>query len=80
MLSGCADSGVAIGGVVSRVRTSRFAAPMLAWSGAGRQRLALPANETRRGNPMLYWCLGMYGSASTWTFNVVLKHATALNP
>jgi hypothetical protein len=28
----------------------------------------------------MFWCLGMYGSASTWTFNVVLKLATALNP
>jgi hypothetical protein len=80
VLSGRADGGVSIGGVVFRVRLSHFTAPTLAWSGARRQRPALPANETRRGDPMMYWCLGMYGSASTWTFNVVLKLATALNP
>src|SRR5580704_961367 len=29
---------------------------------------------------MMYWCLGMYGSASTWTFNVMQKLAAALVP
>jgi hypothetical protein len=28
----------------------------------------------------MYWCLGMYGSASTWTFNVVRKLAAAASP
>jgi len=28
----------------------------------------------------MYWCLGMYGSASTWTYNVVLQVAATLLP
>ena len=28
----------------------------------------------------MHWCLGMYGSGSTWVFNVVLKAAHALYP
>ena len=28
----------------------------------------------------MHWCLGMYGSASTWTFNVVQKLAAVLVP
>lgn len=28
----------------------------------------------------MYWCLGMYGSASTWTFNLVQKLAATLRP
>lgn len=28
----------------------------------------------------MFWCLGMYGSASTWTFNVVQKIAGSLAP
>jgi hypothetical protein len=28
----------------------------------------------------MFWCLGMYGSASTWTFNVVQKIAASLAP
>ena len=28
----------------------------------------------------MYWCLGTYGSASTWTFNVVQKLAAVLAP
>jgi hypothetical protein len=30
--------------------------------------------------PNTIWCLGMYGSASTWLFNVVLEIARALHP
>ena len=29
---------------------------------------------------MVYWCLGMYSSASTWAFNLVQKLAAALAP
>jgi hypothetical protein len=29
---------------------------------------------------MIYWCLGMYGSASTWTFNVMQQLAGAAAP
>ena len=31
-------------------------------------------------DPLIYWCLGMYGSASTWAFNLAQKIAAAEMP